>query len=57
MLILTRRPDESLVMTTPKGEQVEVIVLGVKGNQVSLGIVADKSINIVRSELLDDEVA
>lgn len=57
MLILTRRPDESLVMTTPKGEQVEVIVLGVKGNQVRLGIVADKSINIVRSELLDDEVA
>ncbi len=57
MLILTRRPDESLVMTTPEGEQVEIVVLGVKGNQVRLGLIADKSITIVRSELLDNEAA
>jgi sRNA-binding carbon storage regulator CsrA len=32
MLILTRRPGESLIITTPTGEHIEVAVLGVKGN-------------------------
>ena len=35
MLILTRRPGESLIIELPTGERIEVTVLGIKGNQVS----------------------
>lgn len=54
MLNLTRRPNESIVITTADGQEIEVVVLGVKGNQVRLGIAADKSVEILRAELLDD---
>lgn len=49
MLILTRRIGEVLVV----GEDgdVKVTVLGVKGNQVRLGIEADKNIPVHREEI------
>ncbi len=48
MLVLTRRVDETLHI----GDDVQVTVLGVKGNQVRLGIDAPKSVHILREELL-----
>lgn len=48
MLILTRRAGETLRI----GDDVEVTVLGVKGNQVRVGIEAPKIITIIREELL-----
>jgi len=57
MLNLTRRPNESIVITTADGQEIEVIVLSVKGNQVRLGISADESIEILRAELLDSDAA
>lgn len=51
MLILTRRCDESLLV----GEDITVTVLGVKGNQVRIGIDAPDDVNIVRSELLEKD--
>lgn len=57
MLILTRRVGESIVITTADGQEIEMVVLGQKGNQIRLGFEADKSIDIVRSELLDDQAA
>jgi len=53
MLILTRRPGETLIIELPTGEQVGVTVLGVKGNQVRIGTQAPADISIVREELLD----
>lgn len=47
MLILTRRPGESLMI----GDQVKVVVLGVKGNQVRLGIEAPKDTAVHREEV------
>jgi sRNA-binding carbon storage regulator CsrA len=32
MLILTRRPGETLVIESPAGEQIEVTALGIKNN-------------------------
>jgi carbon storage regulator len=47
MLILTRRPEESIYI----GPTVRVMVLGIRGRQVRLGIVAPSQVNIWREEL------
>ena len=53
MLILTRRPGETLIIELPTGERIEVTVLGIKGNQVRIGTDAPDEIAIVREELLE----
>lgn len=47
MLILTRRVGETLMI----GDQVAVTVLGVKGNQVRIGINAPKDVDVHREEI------
>ena len=47
MLILTRRVGETLMI----GDQVTVTVLGVKGNQVRVGISAPKDVSVHREEI------
>lgn len=49
MLILTRRVGEAIVI----GEEITVTVLGVKGNQVRLGVAAPKSVSVHRQEIHD----
>jgi len=53
MLILTRRIGESIIIELPTGEQIEVTVLGIKGNQIRIGTDAPDEISIVREELLE----
>ncbi|GAA4087226.1 carbon storage regulator CsrA [Zhongshania borealis] len=50
MLILTRRIGETL-MVDDNGKLTEVTVLGVKGNQVRLGITAEKNVAVDREEI------
>lgn len=47
MLILTRRIGETLMV----GEDVTVTVLGVKGNQVRIGVNAPKDVAVHREEI------
>lgn len=47
MLILTRRVGESLMV----GDEVTITVLGVKGNQVRIGVNAPKEIGVHREEI------
>ncbi len=47
MLILTRRVGESLMI----GDDVNITVLGIKGNQVRLGVNAPKEIPVHREEI------
>ncbi|MFP4496754.1 MAG: carbon storage regulator CsrA [Vulcanimicrobiota bacterium] len=50
MLVLTRKKNESIIIDN----NIEVLVLDVKGDQIRLGINAPKSIKIHRKELLDN---
>jgi carbon storage regulator len=47
MLILTRRVGEALII----GDDVSVTVLGVKGNQVRVGVDAPKDVSVHREEI------
>lgn len=47
MLILTRRVGETVII----GDDVDVTVLGVKGNQVRLGVKAPRSVSVHREEI------
>ncbi len=47
MLILTRRVGETLMV----GDDVTITVLGVKGNQVRIGVNAPKDVSVHREEI------
>jgi len=49
MLVLSRKKDESVVI----GNDIEIMVVGVEGDNVKLGIKAPKDISIYRREIYD----
>lgn len=49
MLVLTRKKGETIMI----GDQIEVKVISVDGDQVKLGIVAPKSVKVHRSEVFE----
>ena len=51
MLVLTRKKGQRIVI----GKDIVITVLHIQGDQISLGIEAPKTIDIVREELLKNE--
>jgi carbon storage regulator len=51
MLILTRRIDESIIID----DDIKIKVLGIRGNQIRIGIEAHDDVVIVREELLEKD--
>lgn len=49
MLILTRRVGESVVI----GDNISITILGVKGNQVRVGVKAPKDVSVHREEIFE----
>ncbi|MER2008808.1 carbon storage regulator CsrA [Solibacillus sp. FSL K6-1781] len=49
MLVLTRKKGETIMI----GDQIEVKIISVDGDQVKLGIVAPKSVKVHRSEVFE----
>ena len=49
MLALSRKKGDSVII----GDNIEVVVLGVSGEQVKLGIIAPKSISVHRKEVYE----
>ena len=49
MLLLTRRVGEAVII----GDDVKLTVLGVRGNQVRLGVDAPKTVSVHREEIYD----
>jgi carbon storage regulator len=53
MLALTRKIKESIII----GDDIEITILGVSGEQVKLGIQAPKTISVHRKEIYEQIVA
>ncbi|MDR2898827.1 MAG: carbon storage regulator CsrA [Clostridiales bacterium] len=49
MLALTRRKGESIII----GDDIEVVILGIQGEQVKLGISAPRSVSVHRREVYE----
>lgn len=49
MLILTRKPGQAIIV----GDDVTITVLGVKGNQVRIGVNAPKQVPVHREEVYE----
>lgn len=47
MLVLTRKPNESIVI----GNEIEITVLAIEGEQIKLGIHAPKNVDVHRKEV------
>ncbi|MCL1845414.1 MAG: carbon storage regulator CsrA [Defluviitaleaceae bacterium] len=49
MLALTRKKGESIII----GDNIEIVILGISGEQTRLGILAPKTVSVHRKEIFD----
>ena len=54
MLVLTRIPGEEICISTPEGERIKVVVIGIKGEKIRLGIKANPFVRVHRAEVQEE---
>lgn len=52
MLILTRKESESITITTPSGESIEITLIETNRGNAKVGVSAPEEYSIVRNELI-----
>jgi carbon storage regulator CsrA len=52
MLVLSRKPDQKIILQVEGLKDIELTVVRIDHNKVRLGIDADNSVTILRSELI-----
>tara|TARA_Y100000034_G_scaffold42710_1_gene52269 strand:+ start:9579 stop:9761 length:183 start_codon:yes stop_codon:yes gene_type:complete len=57
MLVLSRKPDERIILQVDGLQDIELTVVRIDHNKVRLGIEADEKVTILRSELLPEKLA
>lgn len=50
MLVLTRRKGDGIIITTPSGEVIKVVMVSVGKRKNQVGIIADRSVTVVRDD-------
>ena len=50
MLVLTRKKDQSIMI----GDDIEIVIVEIKGNQVKLGINAPRNVTVYRAEVWEE---
>lgn len=53
MLVLTRRPGEGDKSVIQIGADIEIVIVGVRGEQVSIGISAPSDVTVHRAEVYE----
>jgi carbon storage regulator len=53
MLVLSRKENESVVLTLPNGEEILLTVVAIDHGKVRIGFKAPRDVKIFRTELLD----
>lgn len=51
MLVLSRKKSEAVVVTLEDGRQIVLKIVDIRGDKVRVGIEADRSIRVNRSEI------
>jgi len=53
MLILSRKPNESIEVTTLDGDTINLMITKINGSQVKVGVTAPADCSILRKELIE----
>jgi carbon storage regulator len=53
VLVLTRRPNETIIITPPGCEPIRIVVVEVRGDKARLGIEAPRQVTVHRQEVQD----
>ena len=51
MLLLTRNPGKEIVLTLEDKREIKIVLCRIEGNQATIGIEADKRIEILRDNI------
>jgi carbon storage regulator CsrA len=55
MLVLSRKPEESIIINTPDNKEIKITLIKIENKKVKIGISADSTYTILREELITNK--